>query len=162
MNATFHHAQRTHLSLKVACRTILCQFLVKLNKKSFVKAKKTGFYGTPANIRLNLPKISIFSSIFLKFFKTNSTIHYFSIALILTIFCGCCGLDRCYLGYFGLGCFKFLTVGFFGLMWILDLLLIVTQTLRPWDNSNYIVWWNGPRLEQFFANRETRIIIGHG
>lgn len=46
------------------------------------------------------------------------------LALFLSLFFGCLGLDRLYIGHIGLGILKFLTAGGFGFWWLIDLFLI--------------------------------------
>ncbi len=58
-------------------------------------------------------------------------------ALILSIFLGGIGVDRFYLGYTGMGVLKLLTVGCFGILYIIDIINIATGKLRPSDGSSY-------------------------
>ncbi|MGD8373350.1 MAG: TM2 domain-containing protein [Candidatus Woesebacteria bacterium] len=55
--------------------------------------------------------------------------NYF-IALILSIFVGQLGVDRFYLGKIGTGLLKLITVGGFGIWWIIDIVLIATGDMR--------------------------------
>lgn len=54
-----------------------------------------------------------------------------SIAIVLSLFFGCLGIDRFYLGYIGLGIVKFLTWGLFGILGLVDLIRICTGHLKP-------------------------------
>ena len=47
-------------------------------------------------------------------------------ALILSIFFGTIGLDRFYLGYVGTGILKLITVGGFGIWYLIDVIKIAT------------------------------------
>ncbi|MEA5060440.1 hypothetical protein SDC9_186328 [bioreactor metagenome] len=47
-------------------------------------------------------------------------------ALILSILLGEIGVDRFYLGYVGLGILKLITVGGFGIWWLIDIIMIAT------------------------------------
>lgn len=47
-------------------------------------------------------------------------------AIILSLLLGGLGIDRFYLGYIGLGILKLLTGGVFGIMWLIDLILIIS------------------------------------
>lgn len=49
----------------------------------------------------------------------------YTIALLLSLLLGPLGVDRYYLGYYGIGTLKLLTFGFFGLWWLIDLFLIL-------------------------------------
>ena len=49
-----------------------------------------------------------------------------STALVISIFLGEFGIDRFYLGYTGLGILKLVTVGGFGIWWIIDIIKIAT------------------------------------
>ncbi len=55
------------------------------------------------------------------------------VALLLSIFVGSLGVDRFYLGYVGTGVLKLLTLGGFGIWWLIDLILIATKSLEPAD-----------------------------
>ena len=58
------------------------------------------------------------------------------VALILCIFFGLIGVHRMYLGYVGLGIFYLLTGGFCGIGVLIDLILLITGSLKP-KNSEY-------------------------
>lgn len=58
-------------------------------------------------------------------------------ALILSVLVGGLGVDRFYLGYTGMGVLKLLTVGCFGVLWIIDIINIATGKLTPADGSGY-------------------------
>ena len=58
-----------------------------------------------------------------------STGKPFTTTLILSIFLGGLGIDRFYLGYTLLGILKLITGGFFGIWWIIDIVLIVTRKM---------------------------------
>lgn len=57
-------------------------------------------------------------------------------AIILSLLLGGLGIDRFYLGYIGLGILKLLTGGVFGIMWLIDLILIISGNLNP-KNGDY-------------------------
>lgn len=58
-------------------------------------------------------------------------------ALILSIFLGELGIDRFYLGYVGMGILKLLTVGGFGIIWLIDIIRIATGSLAPANGAGY-------------------------
>ena len=58
-------------------------------------------------------------------------------ALLLSIFLGGFGVDRFYLGYIGMGILKLLTGGVFGILYIIDIIMIATGSLQPADGSPY-------------------------
>ena len=60
------------------------------------------------------------------------------VALILCILLGLLGIHRFYLGYTGLGILYLLTLGIFGIGWLIDLiLLIIPNGLTPKGKTNY-------------------------
>lgn len=72
--------------------------------------------------------------------KTNSGAGGKSqvVALLLCIFLGLLGIHRFYLGYTGMGILYLLTVGLFGIGWIIDLiLLIIPNGLTPKGKTSY-------------------------
>lgn len=50
------------------------------------------------------------------------------VALLLSILVGSLGIDRFYMGYIGTGILKLITLGGFGLWWLIDLILIATKS----------------------------------
>ncbi|HEV7454870.1 MAG TPA: TM2 domain-containing protein [Candidatus Saccharimonadales bacterium] len=52
------------------------------------------------------------------------------VALLLSIFLGWLGIDRFYLGRPGVGLLKFFTFGLFGILWLVDILMIATKSVR--------------------------------
>ena len=56
-----------------------------------------------------------------------------ALTLLLSIFFGGLGLDRFYLGHHGLGILKLLTGGVFGILYLIDIILIVIGNLKPKD-----------------------------
>lgn len=58
-------------------------------------------------------------------------------AVLLSIFVGSLGVDRFYLGKIGTGILKLITLGGFGIWWLIDLILIVTRAIKgvEWDDE---------------------------
>lgn len=75
-----------------------------------------------------------------------TTGYSFQTTLFLAVFLGMFGADRFYLGYYALGLLKFCTFGFMLVGHLVDIILIVTQVLRPYDNSYYIIDYFGPKM----------------
>lgn len=57
------------------------------------------------------------------------------VALVLAIFFGWLGVDRFYLGHIGVGLLKLFTFGLFGIMWVIDIILIAVK-----HNFSYVRW----------------------
>jgi TM2 domain-containing membrane protein YozV len=47
--------------------------------------------------------------------------------LLLSILIGSLGVDRFYMGYVGLGILKLITLGGFGVWWLIDVILIASK-----------------------------------
>lgn len=62
--------------------------------------------------------------------------NYF-IALALSVFVGEFGIDRFYMGKIGTGILKLITIGGFGIWWIIDIVLIASGHMR--DNNNQLL-----------------------
>lgn len=65
------------------------------------------------------------------------TDHYFVTTLIYSILLGFLGMDRFCLGQTGTAVGKLLTLGGFGIWWVVDVILLVTNNLLPEDGSNW-------------------------
>ncbi|MGC5172852.1 TM2 domain-containing protein [Microbacterium sp. DT81.1] len=63
--------------------------------------------------------------------------------LLLSIFLGELGIDRFYLGKVGTGILKLLTLGGFGIWWLIDVILVIAGAMR--DKRGLLVAYT-PRL----------------
>jgi len=63
--------------------------------------------------------------------------YFFPTALLYSMFLGCLGIDRFYLGHCGFGVLKLLSLGGLGIWWMIDLGLLVTGHLRAADQSSW-------------------------
>lgn len=57
------------------------------------------------------------------------------VALLLSIFVGSLGVDRFYMGLIGTGILKLLTFGGCGIWWLIDLILIATNSLKDGEGK---------------------------
>ena len=48
-------------------------------------------------------------------------------ALLISILIGTLGIDRFFMGYIGLGILKLITLGGFGVWWLIDVILIASK-----------------------------------
>lgn len=62
--------------------------------------------------------------------QNNSTRRNYFIALALSIIVGEFGIDRFYMGKIGTGILKLVTLGGFGIWWIIDIVLIASGEAR--------------------------------
>lgn len=60
-----------------------------------------------------------------------------TVAFCLSLFLGFFALDRFYLGYTGLSLLKFATAGGFGLWWIIDIVLLLSNRMRD-GNDDFV------------------------
>lgn len=58
-------------------------------------------------------------------------------AILLALLLGCFGVHRFYLGYSGIGVFQLLTLGGLGIWSLIDLVRIITKSLKP-NEGEYI------------------------
>ncbi|CAI2347924.1 unnamed protein product [Caenorhabditis sp. 36 PRJEB53466] len=63
--------------------------------------------------------------------------HYFLTTLLYSIFLGVVAVDRFCLGYSAMAVGKLMTLGGFGIWWIVDIFLLVLGVLGPADDSNW-------------------------
>jgi len=85
----------------------------------------------------------IFNSTRIGFYKQVTcryvTKYNYQTTVLLSVFLGMFGADRFYLGYYAYGAIKLCTFGVLFIGYLVDMILIITQTLGPHDGSNYIV-----------------------
>lgn len=67
--------------------------------------------------------------------------HYFVTTLMYSVLLGFLGMDRFCLGHTGTAVGKLLTLGGIGIWWIIDIILLVTGTLKPADDSNWVPYF---------------------
>ncbi|KAK7109153.1 TM2 domain-containing protein amaretto-like [Littorina saxatilis] len=67
--------------------------------------------------------------------------HHFVTTLMYSVLLGFLGMDRFCLGHTGTAVGKLLTLGGVGIWWIIDIVLLVTGTLKPADDSNWVPYF---------------------
>ncbi|XP_052772270.1 TM2 domain-containing protein 2-like isoform X3 [Mya arenaria] len=67
--------------------------------------------------------------------------HYFVTTLIYSVLLGFLGMDRFCLGHTGTAVGKLMTLGGVGIWWIVDVVLLVTGSLRPEQGSNWVPYY---------------------
>ena len=60
------------------------------------------------------------------------------VTLILSILVGGLGIDRFYLGKVGTGILKLITFGGFGIWWVIDIILIVTGSMKDSEGKELV------------------------
>jgi TM2 domain-containing membrane protein YozV len=58
--------------------------------------------------------------------------------LLLSIFLGEFGIDRFYTGHTGIGVLKLLTLGLCGILWIIDIIMIVSGSFKDADGNELV------------------------
>ncbi|CAD5222658.1 unnamed protein product [Bursaphelenchus xylophilus] len=66
----------------------------------------------------------------------NNAPHH-GTTMLLSVFGGWLGLDRFYLGYYSIGALKLVSLGFYGVFHLLDIILVALELVRPADGSDY-------------------------
>ncbi|KAL8561502.1 hypothetical protein ACOMHN_011184 [Nucella lapillus] len=67
--------------------------------------------------------------------------HHFVTTLLYSVLLGFLGMDRFCLGHTGTAVGKLLTLGGVGIWWLIDIVLLVTGTLKPVDESNWVPYF---------------------
>ncbi|CAI9723701.1 Hypothetical predicted protein [Octopus vulgaris] len=67
--------------------------------------------------------------------------HYFLTTLIYSVLLGFLGMDRFCLGHTGTAVGKLLTLGGIGIWWIVDIILLITGSLKPEDGSSWVPYY---------------------
>lgn len=107
-------------------------FCKKCGKEVEDKTEKCPFCGEELKEKQEAPVINIVNT------NTNTNTNVMpgyvpkkkSVALVLAIFLGYFGIHRFYVGKAGTGILWLLTLGLFGIGWIIDIILILTGSFR--------------------------------
>lgn len=59
---------------------------------------------------------------------------FFPTMVLFSVFLGFCGIDRLCMGYCCLGIAKMLTLGGLGVWWLVDIILLLSGNLQPYNN----------------------------
>ena len=82
--------------------------------------------------------------------QINQGSKSFLIAFFLSLLFGALGVDRFYLGKIGTGILKLLTIGGFGIWYLIDLLFILTNHMKAKDGSS---------LNEYEEHRKLALIV---
>lgn len=77
-------------------------------------------------------------------------------AIILSVLLGGLGVDRFYLGYVGMGVLKLLTVGCFGILYIIDIVDIASKKLQPQDGWGYEEDYQRQQMQGIYFQQQTQ------
>lgn len=70
--------------------------------------------------------------------KDQTFLRNWYILLLLSIFLGQLGIDRFYMGRIGTGFLKLITLGGFGIWYVIDIIFVAMNTM-PDENGNFAV-----------------------
>ena len=85
----------------------------------------------------NTSSTNLHSAVQLHLLRYNA--YFFPTMVLFSVFLGFCGIDRLCMGYCCLGLAKMFTLGGLGVWWLVDILLLLSGNLQPYDNY-YYVW----------------------
>lgn len=127
-------------------QNVWAPIIIRLQKKCRASGRKLMAYF--CNNFIPTQEIIFFSCYF-------SNGYHLDTVLLLSVFTGMFGLDRFYLGYYGMGLLKACTLGGFFIGQLVDIILIALQIVRPADGSHYIIPYYGAGVDIIRSNNET-------